>query len=249
MVMNPEATLSPLANPNLPLRTLAAIAKSSVLIVAPHPDDETLGCGGAIALLRSLGCDVRVMVLSNGTMSHPRSRKYPASALQALRESESLEALSILGVAADAVTFVRLQDGAIPTWKTSGIRSAILACRACITEISPQTIFLPWRNDPHPDHRASWHLIQAALVDLPLAPRCIEYPIWDWDPDQRRDLPKDITSWRLDIGTVVELKQQAIAAYRSQTTDLIDDDPTGFRLSSELLMNFTRSWEVYLEAE
>ncbi len=248
--MNPQATLSPLANPNLPFRDIAAIANSSVLIVAPHPDDETLGCGGAIALLRSLGCDVRVIVLSNGTMSHPRSRKYPAPALQALRESESLDALSILGVAeVDAVTFVRLQDGAIPIWKTQGIRSAIMACRACIAEILPQTIFLPWRNDPHPDHRASWHLIQAALADLSLTPRCIEYPIWDWDVNQRRDLPPDISTWRLDIGTVVELKQQAIAAYRSQTTNLIDDDPTGFRLSSELLLNFTRPWEVYLEAE
>jgi hypothetical protein len=46
---------------------------------------------------------------------------------------------------------------------------------------------------------------------------------------------------------VVELKQQAIAAYCSQTTDLIDDDPEGFRLTPEMLANFTRPWEVYIE--
>jgi hypothetical protein len=46
---------------------------------------------------------------------------------------------------------------------------------------------------------------------------------------------------------VVELKQQAIAFYRSQTTNLIDDDPEGFCLTPEMLANFTRPWEVYLE--
>lgn len=98
-------------------------------------------------------------------------------------------------------------------------------------------------------HRATWKLIHTVLHDLRLSPRLIEYPIWDWDSDQRKNLPGDIevTTWRLNINTVVELKQQAIAAYRSQTTDLIDDDPEGFRLTPEMLANFTHPWEVYIE--
>jgi len=43
------------------------------------------------------------------------------------------------------------------------------------------------------------------------------------------------------------LIQQAIAAYRSQTTNLIDDDPNGFRLTAEMLENFAQPWEIYLE--
>jgi LmbE family N-acetylglucosaminyl deacetylase len=58
-----------------------------------------------------------------------------------------------------------------------------------------------------------------------------------------------ITAWRLDISDVVEVKKQAIAAYRSQTTNLIDDDPEGFRLTPEMLANFTRNWEVYIEED
>lgn len=236
----------PLSNPSvLPWHSVNEIACSAALIVAPHPDDETLGCGGAIALLRSLNCNVQVLVISNGTLSHPRSRKYPADRLLALRETETLSALKLLGVEANAVTFCRMQDGSISTQ----YQSAVASCRGYITEVAPQIIFLPWRYDPHADHRATWKLIKAALHDLHLSPRLIEYPIWDWDSEQRGSLPAslEVTTWRLDISTVVEVKQQAIAVYRSQITDLIDDDPQGFRLSAEMLANFTRPWEVYLE--
>ena len=58
-----------------------------------------------------------------------------------------------------------------------------------------------------------------------------------------------ITTWRLDINQVVKLKQQAIATYRSQTTNLIDHAAEGFRLTPQMLANFTRPWEVYLEED
>lgn len=233
----------------LPRRSVATIAQSPILVVAPHPDDETLGCGGAIALLRQMGCDVRVLVISNGTMSHPNSRKYPARSLQALRERETREALSVIGVDADAVTFLRLQDGAVPTGESPDVKGAVEMCRAYLETVAPKIILAPWRCDPHPDHRASWTLIRTALLYLLVSPRLIEYPIWDWDQKQQGSVPSAelMTGWRLDISAVVALKQQAIAAYRSQTTDLIDDDPEGFRLSSEMLANFTRPWEVYFE--
>ncbi len=216
-------------------------------MVAPHPDDETLGCGGAIALLRSRHCRMSVLVISDGTMSHPRSRKYPPPVLQQLRQQETLEALKILGVDAATVTFLRLPDGAISTLATLEDNQA--ACGAYLKATLPKTIFLPWRSDPHPDHQATWRLIHAAIAYLPFIPRLIEYPIWDWDAEQRGDSPdaNQIVGWRLDIESVLSVKKQAIAAYRSQTTNLIDDDPQGFRLTPEMLANFIRPWEVYFE--
>lgn len=250
----------------LPLRSAQNIA-GSALVVAPHPDDETLGCGGAIALLRALGYPVHVLVVSDGTLSHPRSLKYPAPRLRALREAETLQALSTLGVAETEVTFLRLPDGSIPTSASPGMRAAVMRCRTYLETRLPETIFLPWRFDPHPDHRATWKLIRTALLYLAsenpllkrvggslqsssrLSPRVIEYPIWDWDPEQQGDFShmEHIVSWRLDIQTVLESKLTAIAAYRSQTTNLIDDDPEGFQLTPEMLANFARPWEVYLE--
>ena len=222
------------------LHSVAEIAVNRALIVAPHPDDETLGCGGAIALLRSIGCDVRVLVISDGTLSHPNSRKYPRLALQELRESETISALAILGVEAKAIAFLRLQDGSVS--EQNADISSYLA------QIAPEIVFLPLRYDPHPDHRASFQLVSQALTSLNMTPRLVEYPIWDWDDLQTTNWDNHkLTSWQLDISSVVELKQRAIAAYHSQITNLIDDEPQGFRLTPEMLANFTRPVEVYLE--
>jgi LmbE family N-acetylglucosaminyl deacetylase len=253
MLLPTTSPFDPLSNLSLlPLQSIDAIVTSraaTVLVVAPHPDDETLGCGGAIALLRSWGCSVRVLVMSDGTLSHPRSLKYPPPRLRALRESETLEALSILNISHAETTFLRLPDGAVPTLESPDAEAAVAQCRAYLQTVQPETIFLPWRFDPHPDHRATWQLLNATWKTLEFSPRLIEYPIWDWDPDQRGDFAeyKQVRAWRLDIRTVLETKLSAIAAYRSQTTNLIDDDPNGFQLTGDMLQNFARPWELYLE--
>lgn len=238
--------VSALANPiQFPLRSIDTLQSSSALIVAPHPDDETLGCGGAIALLNQ--ASINVLVISDGTLSHPRSQKYPAPALKELRRQETLAATSVLGVEPQNVTFLEFKDGSIPTIPATGAA----VCRSYLSAIAPQLIFVPWRFDPHPDHRATWHLIHTALQQLKLSARLIEYPIWDWDLEQRGEVIPDgkFIGWRLNIESVMETKQQAIAQYKSQITDLIDDDPEGFRLTEEMLQNFSRSWELYFEEQ
>jgi LmbE family N-acetylglucosaminyl deacetylase len=244
------ASQSPLANPTLlPLRSVEQIAIGSALVVAPHPDDETLGCGGVISLLRDSGQSVQVLVISDGTLSHPRSLKYPAAKLLALREAETLKALSVLGVSSTEITFLRWQDGSIPTLESPNFPAAVSQCCNLLQMWIPETVFLPWRSDPHSDHRATWQLIRTALTNLNNSPRLIEYPIWDWDSEQRGDFTngEQFVGWRLDIASVMKKKLKAIAAYRSQTTNLIDDDPEGFRLTPAMLSNFTRPWEMYLE--
>ncbi|PSB54213.1 PIG-L deacetylase family protein [Chamaesiphon polymorphus] len=234
----------------LPLRDLTHISRQRVVIVAPHPDDETLGCGGAIALLCAKGYDVKVAIVSDGTMSHPNSRSYPAPALRSLRERETLAALAILGIEdRSLVTFLGLKDGAVPTITSPNFQAAKVLCQDYLKQTLPDTIFLPWRADPHPDHRATWQLIQAAILSLGISPQIIEYPIWDWDLQQQKKLPDldRISGWRLNIDKVLAQKRHAIAAYKSQLGLAIDDDPDGFYLTPEMLTNFTRSWEVYFE--
>ena len=92
----------------------------TTLVIAPHQDDESLGCGGTIALLRSKDIPVHVLFTSDGSMSHPNSKEYPAEKLMLLREDEALNALKILGVERDAVIFMRLKDSILPDEKAAG---------------------------------------------------------------------------------------------------------------------------------
>ena len=242
---------SPLADPlALPLRP-AETARDfgATVIIAPHQDDESLGCGGLIALLRRADQPVTVLFVSDGTGSHPRSRAYPAERLRDLRESEALAALRELGVTPDAATFLRLRDTAVPDAASPNFAAAAAQVRAVLQAVRPQTIVLPWRRDPHCDHRAAWQLVQETVPTLPERPRLLEYPIWVWELAGAGDLPQadEVVGWRLDIDAVLPQKEAAIAAHRSQLGAVIDDDPEGFCLLPHVLAHFTRPWEIYLE--
>ncbi|GAB2574454.1 PIG-L deacetylase family protein [Spirosoma areae] len=219
----------------------------TTVVIAPHPDDESLGCGGAIALLRQTGQSVYVVFVSDGSRSHPHSRQYPPERLRQLREREALAALHILGVEPDAVQFMRLVDTKVPAPGQPDFADAVTNLHNRLMAIAPQTMLIPWRRDPHTDHRASWHLTQAAVEQMPTKPTVIEYPIWLWELGTAQDQPRphEVRARSLAIDSVMELKQQAIAAHRSQVTHLIDDDPTAFYLSPDLLRYFRIPHEVF----
>jgi LmbE family N-acetylglucosaminyl deacetylase len=229
----------------------AALAFGPTLVVAPHPDDESLGCGGALALLRRAGTPVHVLFLSDGTGSHPASRRYPPPELAALRQAEALAALAILGVPAMAAGFLRLPDRHVPRAGGAGFLEARERFRAYFGTLdpAPRTILLPWRRDPHTDHRAAWELLDSALAGSDSVPRRVEYPIWLWDLGQPGDQPgpAEVSGWRLDIRDVLPIKLAAIAAHRSQTTTLIDDDPVGWTIPPATIRRFSQPWEVFLE--
>ncbi len=218
------------------------------LFIAPHPDDESLGCGGAIALLRKFNLDVEILVVSDGTLSHPNSVKFPKEKLRELRENELMEAAQILGVDELNITFFRYPDRNVPDENSPQFDETVERCREYLSDRNPQTIFVPWRRDPHPDHRAAYQLFNAAKSENQ---QIIEYPIWLYELAASSDAPleSEVTAFRLGINSVVNLKQKAIRAHRSQVTDLINDDAEGFRLSEEVLQNFAAPFEIYLKAK
>lgn len=221
----------------------------NALVIAPHPDDESLGCGGTIALLRERGFVVHVLFVSDGTLSHPNSPTYPADRLRQLRESEALAALHILNVPPQNATFMRQKDRQVATPDSPTFADAVAFVRELLVTINPTTVLVPWRRDPHPDHRASWQQLDAALQQLPTRPRVLEYLIWLWELGNEADMPicDEMTVWRVPIGSVMVQRNRAIAAHQSQVTHLIDDDPTAFYLSPELLAHFDIPRELFLE--
>ncbi|GAB2700670.1 PIG-L family deacetylase [Mucilaginibacter koreensis] len=221
----------------------------TTLIVAPHQDDESLGCGGLIALLRELYIPVHVVFTTDGSLSHPNSKTYPAYELMQLREKEAIAALKILGVDELQVTFLRLQDGSLPATDQPGFIQAANAVQQVLLSVQPHTIVTPWQRDPHPDHRATWQMVNHAIGQTGAIYRRLEYLVWLWERAADDDLPKpgETKVWKADITPVNQRKQEAIRAHLSQTTRMIDDDPEGFILSPEVLAHFNTGQEIFVE--
>ncbi len=235
---------------NVPLQPASWLKEwGKALIIAPHQDDESLGCGGAIALLRQQQQDVAVVFVSDGSMSHPNSQKYPADARRRIREQEALDALQLLGVTDTAVSFMRWQDTQVPRTGSHQFAEAVNGMAKKIQQLAPDTVLVPWIRDPHRDHRASWEITQAALQKVNKTIRVLAYPIWVWELAAEEDWPRpdEVQVWKLDIALVLVKKKAAIAAHRSQTTRLIDDDPEGFILTEEMLAHFAYPYEIFLE--
>lgn len=217
-----------------------------LVVVAPHPDDESLGCGGLIAAACEHGVPVRLVLVSDGTGSHPTSPSYPADRLRALREGELVESAAILGLPKSAITCLRLPDRAVPVAGPEFER-AVLTIRAAATAIAAGSVFVTWRHDPHGDHQASFAIARAAVAGFADV-RLFAYPVWGWTlPDDAPLDEPEPKGGRLDIRPHLARKRRAIAAHRSQTTDLIDDDPNGFRLEPAMLARFDRPHELFLE--
>ena len=233
--------------PLLPHSDLVAFTRT--MVFAPHPDDESLGCGGLIALLRERDLPVHVVFVSDGAMSHPNSRRYDRAARVKLRELEALRACAELGVEEPFVTFLRHPDTAVPRQHQPGFEAACQQIQHLLSDLDVSHLLVPWRRDPHCDHRATWELCRAACAELSNRPKWIEYPIWMWNARELDDLPRpqETVAWRLDITDVREQKLRAVDCHVSQLTRLINDDPEGFILEPDMLDNFRGATELYFE--
>ena len=224
-----------------PACTLDALCpEGRLLVVAPHPDDESLGCGGLIALAAAAGRAVTVAVLTDGAASHPNSAAYPSKRLAALRAAELEQAVDLLSSGRATLARFDAGDGLLEHREAEA--QAWLGALA--NDPSYATVFATWQADPHPDHKAAFRIAerQARGSGLPL----YAYPVWGLTLPDEADAGPRCACMRLDVRAVLPLKAQAIAAHRSQTTALIDDDPKGFRLSPADVARHLGPYESFL---
>lgn len=237
----------PEERPLLPPESVAKLG--TVVVLAPHPDDESLGCGGLLALLAERKLPAYVIVMTDGSRSHPASASHPASRLAAVREMETRNALQALRMPEEAAKFLRFGDCALPCEGQPSFLAAVARVREAIERLGADTLFVPWRRDPHCDHEATWSLARAAVANLLPKPRWVECPVWAWTRSTEPVAPgrAEAVAWRLDISAVTIRKQQAIAEHRSQLGAVIHDDPSGFVLEPAMLANFRHPWELFLD--
>lgn len=139
----------------IPYRALAAVAPGTALIVAPHPDDEVLGCGGAIIRHVRQGDTVRVVIVTNGDF--PVCGSQNSAEYAECRIQEALRAAEILQYGKPV--FLGYPDrGLHPD------EQLIERLLRIIQDCAPLNIYLPSETEIHPDHRAVNAAVREAAI-------------------------------------------------------------------------------------
>jgi LmbE family N-acetylglucosaminyl deacetylase len=173
-----------------------------VLVIAPHPDDETIGCGGALRLHQQRGDRAVVVFLTSGELG---LKHLPREKAWAVREKEANASARILGVA--RVYFLRQPD-----WMLGDrIKPAARALRPVLLAEKPQLIYVPHEAEWHPDHQAALPVLRFALRGWRGAlPELRAYEVWT--PLAAHDRAEDITR-------VMPRKLAALRAHQSQLNE------------------------------
>jgi LmbE family N-acetylglucosaminyl deacetylase len=234
---------------------------ASALVLAPHPDDETLGCGATILRKRTAGTPVHIALITDGGASH-NSAVLSRAELVARRQEEAVAACGVLGVRGSDVTFLGYTDGLLETEFDCLVRDIERLIRDC----SPEEILTPSVIDGHSDHRALNAATRRAVASLGHPVQVLEYPVWFWDPRSwvdfdapawikavqllyrpiellRRTRPRSVAS-----GSFLEHKRAAISFYRSQLVN-ITGEPGWPILDPEFLEQFLTAEEIFFVME
>lgn len=217
-----------------------------ILIIAPHQDDETLGCGGLIQRFVQQKSDVSVAFLTDGSMSHPNSSSHSATERANIRNTEAMNALKVLGVPPDKLYFLNATDSALPDSGENEYRFFLKKLRSIVEMERPQLMVCPCQFDPHRDHRAAWSM--ANDIASQGHPVLWEYPIWIYELGSTADLAaqqqKDCCYLRLSREEQ-QVKLYALKCHQSQIEPQIFNDPDGFLLTSKVIAHFSNHKEFF----
>lgn len=161
----------------------------NVLVLAPHPDDEAIGCGGALCLHADKGDPITVVFLTSGELG---LKDLPREEAWKIREAEARAAAKILGV--QDLIFLRCPDSEL---------QGELPLASVVESAAPELIYLPHAQEWHADHKAAAQLADA----MPKSAELLFYEIWT--PIQQ---PQHL----VDITAVWDRKMAAVQAHASQ---------------------------------
>lgn len=211
----------------------------TVLVFTPHPDDETLACGGVISREVERGSDVIIACVTDGRHGGSTDPENLAT----LRKDELIRAMRSLGGAAIEVVMLDFEDS------TLDLRGDELdvALSSLVALRQPTIVFSPSPLDPHPDHAALGAATRRVLAQLDV--RHLEYFVWGWRYPvafiQRAVRSPGYVPTRrplaISIGHAAGAKAAALACYSSQLAVLQPDLLRYFSGAEELFFEVSRS--------
>ena len=205
------------------------------VVVAAHPDDETLGASGLVQRLHERGVPVSLVIATDGEAAFPSADARERAELARTRRRELYESLHAQGLGAIAVRWLGLPD--------SGLADRVdQLAEALAGQLDGADLcLLPWPGDPHPDHQA---VGEAVLRVAPVNAHRFAYPVWmwHWRTPADRAIPRDrAVTYRLS-DQHRRRKAAGIAAFASQ----VKPGPRGEEpiLGADMLRHFDRDTEV-----
>ncbi len=199
-----------------------------LVLLAPHPDDETLGLGASLADLSDGGIELVVVLLTDGEASHPRCRHVSRDELVARRADEFNTAVGLLAPRAEIVR-LGLPDGGLP--------DAADDLAAALEDLLQEgdLVLAPLPEDGHTDHDAAGAVAAQIVASKAVARagdhsrveatraerrapgiRLLHYPVWRWRRSDRDRFPFDRALLLTPSLAALHRKEQAIRAYTSQ---------------------------------
>lgn len=143
-----------------------------VLIVAPHPDDEVIGCGGLMTRFVNLNNVPHIIIMTGGEGSHRGCCNISAEEIRDARSKLTNDALAVIGVPQDHIHELDFPDGGI-----DAKHNQVEVLKNVIREISPDFVFIPHWGEGWPDHVHTAEIVKSIL---PKTTHIYEYCVWMW---------------------------------------------------------------------
>ena len=197
------------------------MAGGPLLILSARPGDECLGTASLIAAAVRGGHPPFVLVITDGTASHPNSRSHPAGTLRRLREREARRGLAVLGLSATQIGFLGLPDGGIPL-AGAAFDAVVTSIASLAIRSNVSCILSSWPFDADPDHDAVHAMGAAAAREAGV--RHVSYVV-NRPGEPPLPCPAPAYASMVDPDDLIR-KRAALAEHRSQYGNVIIDDPS-----------------------
>ncbi len=191
----------PLPAPKLARPLTAPPASGTVLVVAPHPDDEAIGPGATLALHARAGDTVHALFVTSGVHGEVAGGADP-EAYVATRRREAEAAAEVLGIS--STVFWGYPDSMVVT--EGDLAAVVERLVALLEELRPDVIYAPHKGEAHSDHHYVALLVERALASWPGTAAAYGYEVWS-------PLDADVA---VDVGATYSVKLDAIRRYESQ---------------------------------
>jgi N-acetylglucosamine malate deacetylase 1 len=225
------------------------IVGKNLVIIAPHPDDETFACGGVIAQKVRESCQVSVIFMTRGEASHDGCCNISRLEIGKFRQAITTKATHVLGLSNENLHWLDLEDCHVPSGNASQFISTVKRLTELLKSINPDAVLYPHKLDLHQDHINTCYIAVRAADELNIRRR-YSYPTWLRMRLQPRHLLQPIRSKtiKVDINHVLQQKMKAISIYLDDVPKGCPNQiPTAGKLEEKFINLFRSNYEIFFD--